>query len=79
MPFRAAYKLTGQIVAYCIEKGLDLESVDLETYRSFSELFCEDLYEAIALSTCVNKRISLGGTGKESIQRQIKYYQKQAQ
>ena len=79
MPFRAAYKLTGQIVAYCIEKGLDLESVDLETYRSFSELFCEDLYEAIALSTCVNKRISLGGTGKESIQRQIEYYQKQAQ
>ncbi|MBR0413646.1 MAG: argininosuccinate lyase [Clostridia bacterium] len=76
MPFRTAYKLTGQIVAYCIENGLDLESVNLAQYKEFSPLFEADLYEEIALQTCVNKRISQGGTGQASVQSQIAYYKK---
>ncbi|MBE6818939.1 MAG: argininosuccinate lyase [Ruminococcaceae bacterium] len=76
MPFRTAYKLTGQIVAYCIENGLDLESVDLARYQEFSPLFEADLYEEISLQACVNKRISQGGTGQESVQSQIAYYKK---
>ena len=72
MPFRVAYKITGQIVAFCIDSGTDLESLPLEDYRSFSPLFEADLYDEIALETCVNKRISKGGTGRESVLEQLK-------
>ncbi len=72
MPFRNAYKITGQIVAFCIDSGTDLESLPLEDYRSFSPLFEADLYDEIALETCVNKRISKGGTGRESVLEQLK-------
>ena len=74
MPFRTAYKLTGQLVAYCIENETDLESIPLGTYKTFSELFEEDLYQEIALQTCVNKRTSAGGTGTESVKKQIAYF-----
>ena len=63
-------------MAYCIENSLDLESVNLEKYQEFSPLFEADLYEEISLQTCVNKRISQGGTGRESVQSQIAYYKK---
>ena len=71
MPFRTAYKLTGEIVAHCIEHKKDLESLSLEDYRAFSPQFEADLYEEIALETCVNKRISQGGTGRQSVLRQL--------
>ena len=73
MPFRAAYKLTGSLVAECIRTGQVLETVPLERYRELSELFEQDVYEAIDLKTCVEKRISEGGTGKASVQAQIQY------
>ena len=71
MPFRTAYKLTGQIVGHCIEHGKDLESLTLSDYKAFSELFENDLYDEISLENCVNKRISQGGTGRESVLRQL--------
>ena len=73
MPFRAAYKLTGALVAECIRTGQVLETVPLERYRELSDLFEQDVYEAIDLKTCVEKRISEGGTGKASVQAQIQY------
>ena len=73
MPFRAAYKLTGSLVAECIRTGQVLETVPLERYRELSDLFEQDVYEAIDLKTCVEKRISEGGTGKASVQAQIQY------
>ena len=73
MPFRAAYKLTGSLVAECIRTGQVLETVPLEQYRELSDLFEQDVYEAIDLKTCVEKRISEGGTGKASVQAQIQY------
>lgn len=76
MPFRTAYKLTGQLVAYCIENDTDLESISLDTYKTFSEMFEEDLYKEIALETCVNKRTSEGGTGTDSVKQQIAFFQK---
>lgn len=76
MPFRSAYKLTGQIVAYCIAHGKDLESLSLEEYRSFDTLFEDDVYDEIALETCVNKRISKGGTGESSVLEQIAFFEK---
>lgn len=71
MPFRSAYKLCGQIVAQCIASGKVLESLELSEYRKFSELFCEDLYSEIDLKSCVEKRISAGGTSVSSVEAQI--------
>ena len=73
MPFRSAYKIVGQIVAYCIDNNLVLETMSLEDYNKYSDLFCEDLYKEISLETCVAKRISAGGTGIDSVEKQIEY------
>ena len=76
MPFRSAYKLTGMIVAYCVKSGKMLEGMTLAEYKSFSDSFEEDLYEAISLKACVERRTSAGGPGKESIMKQIEYLKK---
>jgi len=73
MPFRAAYKIVGQLVAKCIREGKVLETVSMDEYKAISELFDEDLYEEISLETCVDKRNSFGGTGKASVLSQIEY------
>ncbi len=73
LPFRSAYKISGQIVAHCIREGLVLETLPLEAYRAYSELFDEDLYQEIDLLTCVEKRISEGGTSVASVEAQIAY------
>lgn len=73
LPFRAAYKVSGGIVAYCIKNGKILEDMTLEEYKTFDEHFDEGLYEAIDLVNCVEKRISKGGTGKASVLKQIEY------
>ena len=73
LPFRSAYKISGSIVAYCIEHGQVLETLPLETYKEFSEVFEADLYEDIDLYACVNKRNSVGGTSVPSIENQINY------
>ena len=73
LPFRSAYKISGQLVALCIQKNTVLEELPMEVYKDFSPLFEEDLYEAIDLMTCVQKRISEGGTSVASVEKQIKY------
>ena len=73
MPFRSAYKISGQIVAQCIREGLVLETLPLAEYQKYSELFTEDLYNDIDLLTCVEKRISEGGTSVSSVEAQIAY------
>ena len=77
MPFRSAYKISGQIVAKCIAEGLVLETLPLESYRQFSDLFENDLYQDIDLNTCVEKRISQGGTSQASVDAQIAYVKDQ--
>ena len=77
MPFRAAYKIVGTIVAECIEKELVLDSYPLEEYRRHSELFDEDLYGEISLETCVNKRLSEGGASPKSVREQIAWVRTQ--
>lgn len=72
LPFRSAYKTVGQIVAYCISTNKVLDTMTLEEYKQYSELFEEDLYNEISLETCVSKRISEGGTSVESVEKQIK-------
>ena len=73
MPFRTAYKISGRLVALCIEKHTVLEDLPLSEYRQFSELFDEQLYDAVNLENCVKRRISEGGTSVESVERQIKF------
>ena len=73
LPFRSAYKISGTLVALCIQQGTVLEELPLETYRAYSELFDEDLFDAIDLMVCVEKRISQGGTSVASVENQIKY------
>ena len=77
MPFRSAYKISGQLVALCIRENTVLEELSLDTYRQFSELFDEDLYNEIDLVTCVEKRISVGGTSVASVKAQIAYVREQ--
>ncbi len=72
MPFRQAYKIVGGIVACCIESGCVLEDMPLEKYRSFCDMFDSDLYDEISLETCVAKRVSQGGTGFASVEKQIR-------
>jgi argininosuccinate lyase len=71
VPFRTAYKLTGQIVARCMAEGKTLEDLTPEQYAGYSDMFGPDLYEAIDLKTCVETRISEGGTSVASVERQI--------
>ena len=73
LPFRTAYKISGQIVAHCIENREVLETLPLDTYRTYSPLFDEDLYTEISLETCVEKRISEGGTSVASVRTQIEF------
>ena len=71
MPFRAAYKIVGTIVAECIDKDCVLDNLPLAEYQKHSDLFAEDLYGEISLETCVNKRLSKGGASPKSVREQI--------
>ena len=73
LPFRTAYKTVGEIVAYCIEKGYVLDNMPLAEYQKFNEMFEDDLFDEISLEACVQKRISAGGTGPDSVEAQIKF------
>ena len=73
LPFRSAYKIAGQLVAYCIANNTVLEALPLDVYKGYSDLFEEDLYQAIDLMTCVETRISVGGTSVASVESQIQY------
>jgi argininosuccinate lyase len=73
LPFRSAYKISGQLVAQCIRENTVLEELPLDAYKAHSDLFDEDLYTAIDLMTCVETRISVGGTSVASVEAQIQY------
>lgn len=71
VPFRTAYKISGEAVAYCVANGLVLDTIPLAVYRQMHPAFDEDVYAAIDLSVCVKTRTSAGGTGKASVEKQI--------
>ena len=74
--FRDAYKTTGELVAYCIDHDLVLETLPLEVYQAHDKAFDKDIYEAIALETCVNNRVVDGGPSPEAVKKQIQKMQK---
>ena len=76
MPFRTAYHLVGELVACCTKEGETLESLPLERYQELSPLFEEDIYDAIRLETCMEKRLSQGGAAPASVQYQLEQTKK---
>ena len=76
LPFRDAYKATGELVALCIDKGLTLETLPLEEYRKVCDLFDDEVYTAISLEKCVAGRKVAGGPSSESVDTQIAYAKK---
>ena len=77
LPFRSAYKVSGQLVAYCIAHNTVLEKLPLETFRTFSDLFDDGVYDAIDLTNCVTRRVSYGGTSVPSVEAQIAWVAQQ--
>ena len=74
VPFRDAHGIVGQLVLFCEEKGIALDDMTLEEYKAISPVFEDDIYEAISLETCVNKRMTIGAPGPEAMEKVIKIY-----
>ena len=71
VPFRDAHGIVGQLVLYCIEKDKSLLNMSLDEYKAISPVFENDIYDAISLKTCVEKRNTIGAPGKEAIEKVI--------
>ena len=67
------------MVLYCIQKGIALDDMTLSEFQAISPVFEEDIYEAISMDTCVNKRITTGAPGKSSMEEAIESYKKYLQ
>ena len=71
VPFRDAHGIVGRIVLYCIEKGISIDDMSLEELKEISPVFEADIFEAISMETCVNKRLTIGAPGQEAMKKVI--------
>lgn len=71
VPFRDAHGIVGQLVLYCIDKNISLLDMSIDEYKSISPVFEDDIYDAISLKTCVEKRNTIGAPGYEAINKVI--------
>ena len=71
VPFRDAHGIVGQLVLYCIEQGKAIGELSLEELKEISPVFEEDIYEAVSMDTCVNKRLTLGAPGEKAMEQVI--------
>ena len=71
VPFRDAHGIIGRLVLYCIEKNTSIDALSLEELRSISDKFDEDIYDAISLKTCVEKRLTIGAPGEKMMKQVI--------
>lgn len=76
LAFRDAYKITGQLVSYCIDNDKTLETLTLNEYKQYSEVFEEDVFDSIALITCVMERNVVGGPSPKQVKSQIENVKK---
>ena len=76
IPFRDAYKIVGNIVKYCIQNNITLEKLDIKKYKEFNDCFEEDIFNAVDLMNCVNKRDVIGGPSKRQVEFQIAKFEK---
>ena len=77
VPFRDAHGIVGQLVLMCIEKNCALDDLSLEEFKSISPVFEEDVYEAISMKTCVQKRVTIGAPGPDAMKQVIEIYEKE--
>ncbi len=73
LPFRTSYKITGQIVAYCIANGKTLETLSMDEYKEFSDQFGDDIYASVDMQHCIDIRVSEGCAGTQSVEQQVAY------
>jgi len=71
VPFRDAHGIIGRIVLYCIDKQIPIDDMSLEELKKFSPVFEKDIYDAISMETCVNKRLTIGAPGEEAMKQVI--------
>ena len=71
VPFRDAHGIIGRIVLYCLDKQMPIDDMSLEELKQFSPVFEEDVYDAISMETCVNKRLTIGAPGDEAMKKVI--------
>ncbi|MBS6561560.1 MAG: argininosuccinate lyase, partial [Clostridiales bacterium] len=71
VPFRDAHGIVGQLVLFCIEKGISLDDMTLEQYKEICPVFEQDIYDAISMKTCVEKRNTIGAPGQEAMEKVI--------
>ena len=74
VPFRDAHGIIGRLVLYCIEKNTSIDALSLAELKAISEQFDEDIYEAVSLKTCVEKRLTIGAPGAEAMRRVIELH-----
>ncbi len=74
VPFRDAHSIVGQLVLHCIEKNIALDDMSLEEFQSVSPVFQSDIYDAISLKTCVEKRLTIGAPGKQAMEKILVQY-----
>ena len=75
VPFRDAHGIVGKLVLHCLERGISLDEMSLEEYQAISPVFGPDIYEAISLKTCVEKRVTLGAPGQQAMEQVIRLEQ----
>mgnify|MGYP002511820964 CR=1 FL=1 len=71
VPFRDAHGIVGQIVLYCIDKGIAIDDMSLEELKAISPVFAQDIFEAVSMETCVEKRLTVGAPGQEAMKKVI--------
>ena len=76
VPFRDAHCIVGQLVLYCIDKGIALDDMSLEEFKAVSPVFEEDIYDAISMKTCVEMRNTIGAPGRAAMEQVIQEEEK---
>ena len=77
VPFRDAHGIIGQLVLLCIDENKALDDLTLEQFKSISPVFEEDIYDAISMKTCVEKRVTIGAPGADAMKKVIEVYKKE--
>ncbi|MCD7739126.1 MAG: argininosuccinate lyase [Lachnospiraceae bacterium] len=76
IPFRDAHSIIGKLVLYCIDKNTSIDALSLEELQEICDQFEEDVYDAVSLKTCVEKRLTIGAPGSEAMKRTLEIYRK---
>jgi argininosuccinate lyase len=79
MPFRDAHGVIGELVLYCIDHGKAMDDLSLSEWKAICPMFEQDIYDAISMETCINKRLTVGAPGRQAMTQEIASYKKYLQ